>query len=265
MVNGVRLHYTRSGGGGPPVVLAHGLTDSGACWGRLAGALEGDFDLVLYDARGHGRSAAPERGYRPEDHVVDLLGLLQELGLEKPALIGHSMGAANVALAAAAHPELASCLVLEDPPWQDHYPDDVAAGLEEWQQEIVAAKARSLEEIIGPARAEHPEWAEVEWLPWAEAKRRASPRVFDWVAPGPALDGWREVVSAITCPLLLLTADTALDALVTPEVAGEVVVRCPRAEVVRIAGAGHSIRRERFEPYRRAVSAFLRSRYLGAV
>ena len=40
IANGLRIHYVRTGGNLPPLVLAHGATDSGACWGRVAAALE---------------------------------------------------------------------------------------------------------------------------------------------------------------------------------------------------------------------------------
>ncbi len=43
-VGGVRLHYTRTGGQKPPVVLAHGFTDSGLCWTPVAQAQEGDYE-----------------------------------------------------------------------------------------------------------------------------------------------------------------------------------------------------------------------------
>ena len=62
-VNGLRLHYTRTGGAKPPVVLAHGFSDDGLCWTPVAEALEADYDVIMVDARGHGRSEAPEQGY----------------------------------------------------------------------------------------------------------------------------------------------------------------------------------------------------------
>ena len=61
VANGIRLHYTRTGGAKPPLVLAHGVTDDGLCWSRLAEALAPSFDVVMVDARGHGRSQAPHR------------------------------------------------------------------------------------------------------------------------------------------------------------------------------------------------------------
>ena len=127
VVNGVKIHYHRTGGDKPPVVLAHGITGNGLCWTRLAQALEGEYDLVMYDTRGHGLSDAPETGYASEDHAADLAGLVEALSLERPVLIGHSMGAGNVAMTVATYPDLARCTVLEDPPWRAAYdPEHVA-------------------------------------------------------------------------------------------------------------------------------------------
>lgn len=49
---GLKIHYLRTGGGGPPLVLAHGATDNGGCWVRLATALADTFDVIVPDARG---------------------------------------------------------------------------------------------------------------------------------------------------------------------------------------------------------------------
>ena len=53
--NGIRVHYARTGGAKPLVVLAHGFSDDGRCWAPLAEALEADYEVVMVDARGHGR------------------------------------------------------------------------------------------------------------------------------------------------------------------------------------------------------------------
>ena len=62
-VNKLKLHYTRTGGDKPPVVLAHGFSDDGLCWTPVAKLLEADYDVIMVDARGHGRSDVPKRGY----------------------------------------------------------------------------------------------------------------------------------------------------------------------------------------------------------
>lgn len=64
LANDVRIRYYRTGGEGPPVVLAHGITDSGLCWTALAEELQQDYDVVMYDARGHGESEDPGGGTR---------------------------------------------------------------------------------------------------------------------------------------------------------------------------------------------------------
>jgi N-formylmaleamate deformylase len=65
--NGIEVHYLRTGGDKLPVVLLHGLSGSGACWTPLARDLANDYDVVMPDARGHGKSSTPEGGYRYED------------------------------------------------------------------------------------------------------------------------------------------------------------------------------------------------------
>jgi pimeloyl-ACP methyl ester carboxylesterase len=78
-----------------------------------------NYDLIMPDARGHGLSEAPEAGYDDEDRAADLAGFIQALELGRPALIGHSMGAATTAVMAVRYPEQVCCMVLEDPAWFD--------------------------------------------------------------------------------------------------------------------------------------------------
>src|ERR1700761_7768145 len=87
--NGIGIHYLRTGGSKPAVVLLHGLTGNGRCWIPLGRALGGKFDVVMPDARGHGSSSAPLDGYRYEDHAGDVIGLIRALGLVTPILLGH--------------------------------------------------------------------------------------------------------------------------------------------------------------------------------
>src|SRR5436190_11655158 len=74
--NGLRLHFTRTGGDKPPVVLAHGVTDSGLCWAPVAKVLAPDYDVIMVDARGHGQSEETPDGYDPASQADDLAGLI---------------------------------------------------------------------------------------------------------------------------------------------------------------------------------------------
>ena len=58
--NGINIHYTRTGGNKPPFILLHGLMTNGLCWTGLAQALEKEYDVIMPDARGHGRSSVPD-------------------------------------------------------------------------------------------------------------------------------------------------------------------------------------------------------------
>jgi N-formylmaleamate deformylase len=113
--NGIDIHYLRTGGPKPSLVLLHGLTGSGACWIPLARGLEGEYDVVMPDARGHGDSSTPLGGYRYEDYAGDVVGLIQELGLTAPVLLGHSMGGLTAAVVASQSATAIRGVVLADP------------------------------------------------------------------------------------------------------------------------------------------------------
>lgn len=253
--NGISLHYYRTGGSKPPLVLAHGMTDNGLCWTRVARVLEHDYDVIMYDARGHGHSDAPAGGYDTETRADDLAGLIKALNLHQPAVIGHSMGADTAAMAAARHPELIRAVVLEDPPWRAVPSEQSAASYEAWREQVIERKRLSKAELIAIGRAQSPTWDAIEFEAWAEAKQQVSPDIFTWLA-GPRTP-WQEVVPRIICPALLITADPQR-AIVTPEVAQTFLQLVPQGHSVPIDGAGHNIRREQFERYMEAVTSFLR-------
>ena len=255
--NGITLNTYRTGGDRPPLVLLHGITDNGLCWKRAAQALERDYDLIMIDARGHGRSDAPPSGYSPDDHAADVAGVIRALGLERPALLGHSMGAMNAATVAANYPDLVRGLVMEDPPWQWETPTERqrTEALAEWRQGIQEQRSQTREALIAAKRAESPMWDPIEFDAWAESKLQTSPQVVEYITA--ARTPWRELVRRIACPTLLIYADADRGGLVTPAVAEEVRRLLPNGRVVHISGAGHNIRREQFESYLAAVTAFL--------
>ena len=261
LANGIKTHYHRTGGEKAPLVLAHGFSDNGLCWTRLARALEEDYDLIMPDARGHGLSARVYAG-ESVDLAADLAGLIQALGLGKTSVMGHSMGAATAATLAARHPELVACVILEDPPWREEppvQPDEGEKGhLDSWRQRLIVIQTKTREEVMALCREENPKWAEAELAPWADSKLQLDLDVFE--ASTLSFDPWQEIVPQITCPVLLVTADPELGSIVTAETAQQVAQMLPNGKVVHISGAGHNIRREQFEAYVEAVTHFLRER-----
>jgi N-formylmaleamate deformylase len=261
--NGVRVHYTRTGGEKPPLVLAHGVTDDGLCWTPIAEALAPDFDVVMVDARGHGRSTAPERGYDTATLADDLAGVIGALGLRRPVILGHSMGAITALALAGAYPDLARAILLEDPPpWWMGRPEtvdpemqDIAATMRAW---IVDLKQHSREEMIAIQHAQTPSWSDAELEPWADAKVSFDLRALALLDRAvPASVDWPTVLPRLACPVLLITADIERGAIVSEASAARLQALVPQTRVVHIGGAGHNIRREQPAAYLDTVRAFL--------
>ena len=116
VTQGTRLHYYRTGGEKPPIVLLHGFSDDGLCWTPVAELLSADYDVLMIDARGHGKSEAPDEGYDQDTMAAEAAGVIEALDLKKPAILGHSMGAATALTLASLRPDLPEAILLEDPP-----------------------------------------------------------------------------------------------------------------------------------------------------
>ncbi len=90
-INGIRLAYDRRGKG-KPLVLLHGYPLDHHLWDEVVPLLEDQFDIILPDLRGFGRSSTVDSFYTMEDIASDIAGLLDSLGIQKAAIVGHSMG-----------------------------------------------------------------------------------------------------------------------------------------------------------------------------
>jgi pimeloyl-ACP methyl ester carboxylesterase len=210
----------------------------------------------MVDARGHGRSDAPEAGYGPGEQADDLAGAIAGLGVERPVVLGHSMGAATALVMAATHPQAVRAILLEDPPtWWVDRPMESDAGRSEW---LAGLKRSTREELLARQRAETPGWSEAELGPWADAKQRFSCNLVRGFGSPPASElDWPAVLARIGCPALLITGDPALGALVGEEDARALAALVPGLRVAHVAGAGHNIRRDRFDRYLDIVRGFL--------
>jgi len=256
--NGITIHYLRTGGARPPVVLLHGLTDNGACWTHLARDLEADYDLIMPDARGHGRSAVPDSGYSPEDRAADTIGLIDALALDRPVLLGHSMGGLTATLVAADAPERLRGAILEDPAFIA--PEAWASPmLTAWRAQHAETLAWSDAALIASGRAEHPSWPDDIFPPWARGKLETSLKAFDWFDLPPS--AVPAIVARIGVPTLLVTGEPALGAVVSAAVAEQLRARNPLLGVAHVPAAGHCIRYEQPEQFSALVRAFLAEQF----
>jgi pimeloyl-ACP methyl ester carboxylesterase len=116
-VDGFRLAYDRAGSG-PPVVALHGWPGSRRDYREVAARLGGDVDLVAPDLRGFGDSdrheAAPE-AFAADGQAASVLGLLDELGLDRPVLVGYDVGSRVAQAVARERPDAVRALVVSPP------------------------------------------------------------------------------------------------------------------------------------------------------
>lgn len=98
-----RLYYEEAGTG-PAVVLLHGMGFDLRCWAPHVEALAERYRVVRYDQRGYGRSPLGE-GDAPICHALDLRALVEGLGLDRPVLVGWSMGGQNATEYALRYPD----------------------------------------------------------------------------------------------------------------------------------------------------------------
>ncbi|HEX3451649.1 MAG TPA: alpha/beta hydrolase [Isosphaeraceae bacterium] len=116
MANGLNFHYQQAGSG-PDVILIHGVTGDLSIWFlcEAMGVLARSFRVTAFDLRGHGYSDVPRDGYTSADQAGDVLAIMDGLGIERAALVGHSFGAVIATHAAVLYPGRIDGLVLSDP------------------------------------------------------------------------------------------------------------------------------------------------------
>lgn len=115
-VRGLRLFCRQWGPAAAiPVVLLHGLRGFSGTWRDVASALSGQFRLIALDQRGRGESDWDlAANYYTDAYLADLEAIVDELGLRRFALVGHSMGGTTSYVYADRHPERVGLLVIED-------------------------------------------------------------------------------------------------------------------------------------------------------
>jgi N-formylmaleamate deformylase len=251
--NGINIHYTRTGGGKPTLVLLHGLTANGACWTGLAQVLENEYDIIMPDARGHGESSVPDYGYSYEDHAKDVIGLINSLRLPNPILLGHSMGGMTATIVAIRNPKLLRGLILADPTFlstkvqREVRDSDVS----DRHRRILG---KSLEELVADIHSRHPNRTSDTIKLIARAQLQTSMAAFDVLTP-PNPD-YKQLVSAIDVPSLLVFGGKGV---VSSVVAEELQRLNPRFQVDQIPEVGHGLHYDQLERFAVVVGSFIRS------
>lgn len=108
--------YVRSGGTGPAVVLIHGFGDTGEMWGPLAARLSARHSVIVPDLRGMGKSSKAASGYDKKSQSGDIRTVVEKLGHDRAAVVGHDIGTMVAYAYAARYPDKVTKLVVMDAP-----------------------------------------------------------------------------------------------------------------------------------------------------
>ena len=235
--NGMRLHYLDYGGDGPEVVIVPGITSPAITWEFVAEELAGDFHVITMDVRGRGLSdRAGAGGYGLPDYAADLAGFIGELGLERPAVLGHSMGARIAVAFSALSSESHGSLIVVDPPITGPGRDPYPFPLEPYVESLHEAQKGATAEDM---RRYFPSWTDeqlrirADWL--ATCDETAVVETYRNFHLEDFFEYWRRAQP----PLLFLYG---LDSPVVPaSVLGEITAANAEADVVGVPAAGHMI------------------------
>jgi pimeloyl-ACP methyl ester carboxylesterase len=277
--NGIRIHYYRAlpAQGKPVMVMVHGVTDIGLCWTTLALRLQDAYDIYMLDARGHGLSDPFTPADNGETLVKDVVAFVQVMKLEKPILMGHSMGAATVMRVGAEHPDVAKAIIMLDPmlgrfpgaPRNDsagnrppatqvrqlQAPDRLSVNMVGSPETLVAQNNYRFEDLVATGRRQFPKWDSVDVYYWALSKKQYhGPYTNEaWQAMSGTMRT-ENALATIQAPAIILKADASPEVRKTNEEAARVM---PKGKLVHIDGAGHNLHHDQLARTVEVLKGFL--------
>lgn len=239
--DGIAMHIVRGPRqSGVPVVLLPAFADSWWSWSRVHPALAERHDVVAIDLRGHGDSDRPECCYRVEDVAGDVLEVLDNLGIGRAILVGHSSSCFAARHIAATHPDRVAGLALIGSP----------LALDRRELQPIVDAVLGLEDPVDPEFIREFELgASHQPLPDAFAagllKESAKLPARVWRATLEGLLDFRdeEALGRIVAPTTLIRGDR--DPIISRDEQEQLLRRIAGAELVVVPDTGHSPHWER--------------------
>ena len=250
----LRLYARDYPGEGPALLMMHGLTRNSADFAELAEQLAGRYRVVAVDQSGRGWSEneSDPVNYTPATYCGDMLGLIARLGLDRPVLIGTSMGGLMAMIMGSLSPAAYRGIVLNDiGPMAEQAGLDRIAGYVGKTAEVTdwASAAAYCRDTNGYA---FPGYGEAKWMAFARRLFREDeagvPRLAYDPVIGEGLKGdrpsavppdlwpmWDELK-----PLPILAIRGAISDILSADTLAEMGARHPGMDVVEVAGVGHA-------------------------
>jgi esterase len=271
VLSGIRLHYLDWGTRGErPILFLHGGALTAHTWDLICLALRTRYHCLALDQRGHGDSEwSPAMDYSLEAHVGDIAAFIDSVGLERPVLVGQSMGAMNALAFSARHPDAIGALVLVD----------VGARVREgaWRiAEFVLAPAEldSVDDFVARARdfnrLRRPELLRQSLL--HNLRRLPNGRLTWKYDRRPLSAEWLQELAArylalleecarVRCPVLVVRG--ALSEVITDEDAADLAARFPDGRWGRVEEAAHTVQGDNPEGFVAELMPFLEGTPIG--
>jgi esterase len=248
------------------LVFLHGVMGFAANFRRIAKAFEADYEVLVYDQRGHGRSFKPETGYAPENYADDLLKIIDELGWKSIHLVGHSMGGRAAYYFASHFQDRVTRLVIEDigPSMYQQGADFISRLLDSVPVPFIDKRtARSwFDSEFQAIFASHPKKEQLAEYLYAnlmenEQKeavwRFSEAAIRESIAQGRARERWEDIAE-LSVPTLVVRGENSTD--LPREIYLRMLKTNPLIEGIEIPGAGHWIHADQPEMFIEALRTF---------
>jgi pimeloyl-ACP methyl ester carboxylesterase len=260
-VNGLRIHYVDWGPSTdrPPLILIHGLDRVARTFDHVVPHFTSRFRVIAVDMRGNGDSDwDPQARYLVEDHVGDLEGLVQQLGLRNITLWGNSTGGRVAQVFAGKHPDLVARVISEDvgPERPQQISDGYARRVKQEEQGWASEEELIATLMKGQGASETVVRPQVRY----GSKRRGDGRIIwkrdpNLVKGFVATDLWQHVRN-ISDPIIYVLGGRSN--IVPPETQEQLKKTLPRVQIVTIPGTGHYPSDEKPAEFLAIVDAFLK-------
>ena len=282
-VNGIRVHYyhAKPAQGKPVMVMVHGVTDIGLSWTTLTLKLQDSYDIYMLDARGHGLSDPFTSTDNGETLIKDVVDFVHVMKLEKPILMGHSMGAATVMRVGAEYPDLAKAIIMLDPGFgnfsrpaggrdsvrnqppaprqvsQTTAPDRLAINMFGNPETLVAQNNYQLNDLFATGRRQFPKWDSLDVYYWAVSKKQyhGAYSADTWQAMRGTMST-ENALAKIQVPALILKADAPPEVRKQNEEAAKVM---KNGKLVHIDGAAHNLHHDQLVKTVEVLNEFLKT------
>ena len=252
--DGVEINLAVWEGAGKPILCVHGITANCRCWDVLAGTLSPEYRVFAMDLRGRGASDKPAKGYALDYHLRDINSLLDDMGIDRAVVIGHSLGAFIGLAFAAEYSDRIDRLILVDGggDLSPEQMDKVFAGIKPALDRL-GQTFPSAEDYLNKMKAApyiHP------WTPTTETYYRyeieeVAGGVRSNINPAHILEEATNIRKVncdhfypqLKCKVLILRAPTGLfsrdDLLLPEEVIGRMIREIPDVRRFDVAGTNH--------------------------